>query len=345
MMQQMGAGISAADLIRYRQSSNWKDGKFQNLETTIMELKAQKIPGLIYQQFFTNGGRRPSQVWELPQFDYNQFLNPEGGVGFVWFGHSALLLNIRGYIIFIDPMMGGNAAPISPFPVPRFTGSLLSIIDQLPPIDLILISHDHYDHLDFHSIQKLRSKSNSYVTALGVGRHLKKWGIAAEHIHEMDWWDDKEVGNIKITYTPGRHFSGRGLTDRAKSLWGGWVIQTNKEKIWFSGDSGYGSHFAEIGKQLGPFDLGFIECGQYNPMWHQIHMYPEESVAAALEAGVQKAMPVHWGSFALALHHWKEPVDRFVEEAQKRRLDFVVPRQGEVIKQDSFLHEDWWNHF
>ena len=345
MIQQMGAAVSASDIKRYSQSAHWKEGKFQNLETTIMELKAHKIPGLIYKQFFTNGGRRPKGVWELPVFDKAQFLKGDAEISFVWFGHSALLLNVRGYIIFIDPMMGGNAAPISPFPVPRFTGSLLSTIDLLPSIDLVLISHDHYDHLDFHSIQKLKGKTKKFITALGVGRHLKKWGIDGDSIEEMDWWESHGVNNITITYTPGRHFSGRGLTDRAKSMWGGWVIQSGTEKIWFSGDSGYGSHFAEIGKRLGPFDFGFMECGQYNPMWHQIHMYPEESVLAALEAGVQRAMPVHWGSFALAMHPWKEPVDRFVEEAQKRRLDFVVPRQGEVIKLDSVFREDWWNHF
>lgn len=342
MIQQMGAAVSASDIKRYSQSAHWKEGKFQNLETTIMELKAHKIPGLIYKQFFTNGGRRPKGGWELPVFDKAQFLKGDAEISFVWFGHSALLLNVRGYIVLIDPMFSDNAAPVSPFPVNRFSHSIFHVIDQLPQVDLVLISHDHYDHLDHASIMRLKLKANQFYVALGVGRHLIKWGIDPHRITEFDWWQQVEAGILNIIFTPSRHFSGRGLTDRAKSLWGGWVIQTVQEKIWFSGDGGYGKHFAEIGKRMGPFDLGFIECGQYNEMWHQIHMYPEEAVIAALEAGVRKAMPVHWGSFALAMHHWKEPVDRFVDKAMKSNLATILPIQGAPASLHNVLNGAWW---
>ena len=344
-MKQMGAGPGVKDIERYQKSTHWSEGKFQNLEFTTMNIKAKDVPSLIYKQFFTNGGRRPEQRWQLPEWESQVTENNGEGIEYIWFGHSNLLIRNNGKTILIDPMFGDDAAPISPFGVPRFSHSIFSVLDKIPQVDLVLISHDHYDHLDYHSILKLKSKVKHFFVALGVGRHLIKWGIAPDKIKEFDWWDAVEHDTMEITFTPSRHFSGRGLTDRAKSLWGGWVIDNGSKKIWFSGDGGYGKHFETIGNKLGPFDLGFMECGQYNPLWHQIHMYPEEAVMAAIEAGVKKAIPVHWGSFALAMHHWKEPADRFVEETQKRNLAFVVPSQGELIKPDSDFREDWWRKF
>ena len=342
MIHQFGTLPGKQHKERYSQSLNWKDGKFQNLEFTTMDIKASKIPGLMYRQFFVKGGRMPGQSWSIDGWKSALDVNNSDEVTYVWFGHSTLMMNINGFIVLIDPMFGDNAAPVSPFPVKRFSESIFNVVDLLPEVDLVLISHDHYDHLDHGSIVKLRAKSKQFYVALGVGRHLIKWGVDANRIKEFDWWEEAQAGTLKITFTPSRHFSGRGLTDRARSLWGGWVLDTGCEKIWFSGDGGYGKHFEEIGRRLGPFDLGFIECGQYNEMWHKIHMYPEESVVAALEAGVKRAMPVHWGSFALAMHHWKEPVDRFVEEAQKRGLDFMVPRQGDISLIAGNSSEAWW---
>ena len=217
-----------------------------------------------------------------------------------------------------------------------------SLIDDFPDIDLIVISHDHYDHLDYDSILKLKDKAKQFYVALGVKRHLVSWGINPEIINEFDWWEESFFENIKITFTPTRHFSGRGLTDRAKSFWGGWVFKTEEENIWFSGDSGYGTHFTEIGKRLGPFDVAFMECGQYNENWHQIHMYPEESVQAAIDAKVQNMMPVHWAGFALAQHSWQEPVERFVEKASVEKLNFVVPKIGELFNAKTSNYSESW---
>ena len=164
--------------------------------------------------------------------------------------------------LLIDPMLGGNTTPIAPIANKRFSENTLQLIDGFPEIDLLLLTHDHYDHLDFDSIQKLKHKTQKYFVALGIKRHLVRWGVAPDLITEFDWWDNQSFENINITFTPTRHFSGRGLTDRNKSLWGGWAFENKNENIWFSGDGGYGQHFKEVGKRLGPFDFGFMECGQ-----------------------------------------------------------------------------------
>lgn len=342
MIHHFGALPGKQQKERYSQSVNWKDGKFQNLEFTTMDIKASKIPALMYRQFFTKDGRMPGQSWPIDGWASALDVTQNDKVTYVWFGHSTLLMNFNGFIVLIDPMFGDNAAPVSPFPVKRFSVSIFNVIDILPVVDLVLISHDHYDHLDHGSIVKLKAKTKQFYVALGVGRHLVKWGVDAHRITEFDWWQESAAGPLNITFTPSRHFSGRGLTDRARSLWGGWVLATADQKIWFSGDGGYGKHFAEIGRRLGPFDLGFIECGQYNEMWHQIHMYPEEGVTAALEAGAGKVMPVHWGSFALAMHHWKEPVDRFVEAAIRSGLPLVLAAQGSPFTTRIDINDAWW---
>ena len=250
---------------------------------------------------------------------------------------------MAGTTILIDPMFGSDAAPTAPFSVRRFSKRTLPILDELPSVDLVLLTHDHCDHLDFASIKKLRKKTSHFFVALGVARHLVHWGIDAACITEFDWWDTKPFGGLSVTFTPTRHFSGRGLTDRAKSLWGGWALQSKRENIYFSGDSGYGPHFKEVGRKLGPFDFGMMECGQYNENWHQIHMFPEESVQAALDAKVEKAMPVHWGGFALAQHSWKEPVQRFRAEATAKGLNISTPGLGELFEIGENRVSTWWD--
>jgi L-ascorbate metabolism protein UlaG (beta-lactamase superfamily) len=344
-MKQFGGKLTQLNLNRYASSPNWKDGKFQNLEETTMAISIQSIPKLLYQQFYDNKGRIPGRDISVLPFDKDSFLQPSDKAKIIWFGHSVLLMRINNKTLLIDPMFGPDAAPSAPFSVKRFSANTLSIIDALPPIDLMLITHDHYDHLDLVSINKLKSKTAHYYTALGVARHLSHWGINSEDITEFDWWDQKLFHDIEITFTPSRHFSGRGLSDRAKSLWGGWVFKANNENIYFSGDGGYGKHFKEVGKQLGPFDFGIMECGQYHELWHQIHMYPEESILAAIDACVGKTMAVHWGAFALAPHTWKDPINRFVQYAEKLKLELITPRIGEQFVISQKINSSWWNEY
>jgi L-ascorbate metabolism protein UlaG (beta-lactamase superfamily) len=192
------------------------------------------------------------------------------------------------------------------------------------------MSHDHYDHLDYQSIQKLKHKTNHFYTALGVAKHLRRWGIDNSKITEMDWQDEIQIDGVKLIFTESRHFSGRRFSDRFKCLWGGWIIAAGDKKIYWSGDGGYGLHFKEIGEKYGPFDIGFMECGQYNPNWKDIHLTPEESVQAALDAKVKTAMPVHCMGFALAMHPWQEPLEKFYAAAAEYKLKTTAPKIGAI---------------
>jgi len=341
LKKQFGGKLTDELTERYNQSKNWKKDKFLNLEETSMSVNFWDIPKLLYKQFTDKEKREPAKPLPIASFDKAAFLLDDVSFKYIWYGHSVLLMRMNGKTILIDPMLGPNASPIAPFKTKRFSENTLDLIDDFPEIDLLLMSHDHYDHLDYDSIQKLKSKTKQYFVALGVKRHLVSWGIDAELITEFDWWNESVISDINITFTPSRHFSGRGLTDRSKSLWGGWAFKTDTANIWFSGDSGYGNHFKEIGKKLGPFNFGFIENGQYNEKWHQIHMFPNESIQAAIDGRVKKSMPVHWAGFALAQHDWTEPAEQFKEEAKRKQLEATFPKLGE-LHTIADTNGPWW---
>ena len=341
--KQFGGKVTKELIEEYQKSDNWYKGCFQNLEETNVDMSARKLPSILYKQLFTKKNRAPDSAIPVISFDERLFLEPSDKAKMIWYGHSVLLLRMKEVNILIDPMLGEDTTPIAPVSNKRFSTGTLSLIDDFPPIDLMVITHDHYDHLDYASIQKLKNITSRFFVAMGVKRHLVAWGVEPSIITEFDWWEDEEFAGIKITFTPTRHFSGRGLTDRMKTLWGGWLFHTSEEKIWFSGDGGYGDHFKEIGKRLGPFDFAFMECGQYNDDWKPIHLFPEESIQAAMDVGVAKVMPVHWGGFDLSYQHtWKEPVEEFIHNAQKQNVDFSLPRIGEIFTVNSILQDHWW---
>ncbi|NMM47529.1 MBL fold metallo-hydrolase [Marinigracilibium pacificum] len=340
---QFGKSVRKKDLIKFKNSPNWDGEKFVNLSETTMNINLQKLPGLLKQNFTNKKIRTPAMPLEVIPFDKNHFLNIQNSPGFAWYGHSVLLMRLNDQNILIDPMFGEDASPIAPFKTKRFSENTLNIIDQLPNLDAVFITHDHYDHLDLRSIKKLTAKVSKWFVALGVSRHLEKWGVDKDKIKEFDWWDSTNFKDIKITFTPSRHFSGRGLLDRAKSLWGGWVFQTDNHSVYWSGDGGYDTHFKEVRKKFGSFDVGFMECGQYNEHWHQIHMYPEEAIQAAIDSNVKTAIPVHWGGFALALHSWKDPIERFVSQAKQDGVNIYTPSLGEIFSFNEFdNHNLWW---
>lgn len=344
--KQFGGRVTKELIREYEHSENWKNGSFQNLEHTPVVGKITDLPRILYKQLSKNVSREPKQPLPLKAFDKNSFLTDSEKAKFIWYGHSAILMRMAGLNILIDPMLGQDTTPIAPIPTKRFSKNTLELIDDFPEIDLLLMTHDHYDHLDYASIQKLKSKTKHYFVALGVKRHLVSWGVQPDLITEFDWWQSQKIGEIEITFTPTRHFSGRGLTDRSKTLWGGWVFHSKNENIWFSGDGGYGTHFREIGNRLGPFDFAFMECGQYNDDWRPIHLFPEEAIQAAIDAGAQKAMPVHWGGFNLSYQHtWKEPADVFVKTAIEQNFDFALPNLGEIFNTDTILQSKWWEKF
>ena len=262
-------------------------------------------------------------------------------VRFIWFGHSTLLLEIDGKRILIDPVFSDYASPI-PGIVKRFQAPVFSI-DDIKDIDMVLISHDHYDHLDYETISRLKKHKLTYIVPLGVGAHLEYWGIERDKIIELDWWDKTKFKGLILTCAPAQHFSGRGLINRNTTLWASWVIKGDQQNIYFGGDSGYSKHYKEIGKRLGPFDISFLENGAYNLDWKSVHQLPEEGVQASLDLKSKIMVPVHWGMFDLALHSWYEPIQRVSSEAEKKGVVIIAPKLGQLISTKfEYKQESWW---
>lgn len=344
---QMGGESSEADLKKYETGTNFKEGKFFNETETNMDMGFKN--GIKTMLQFIQGVKDGKPAFSIPvQGIDSLFLEKtKQEHKIIWFGHSAFLLQIDSLNVLIDPMFGDVPAPHPTLGSKRYSDSLPIEIDKLPQIDVMIISHDHYDHLDYGSIQKLKGKTNLFYVPLGVGAHFKEWGVPDENIVEFNWWEQQSLGSLNFVFTPSRHFSGRGLTDRFSTLWGSWVIQSSEKSIYFSGDSGYGDHFSEIGNKYGPFDFAMIECGQYNEKWADIHMTPEESAQAGIDLQAKVAMPIHWGAFTLSLHSWTDPVERIITKAKELNLSLITPEIGEVIKIDSLIQEDlnrWWEN-
>lgn len=321
-------------------SPNYVKGSFQNLSPTPM-----KPEGISYwkmmREFFKKHpdtappGKIPSVRTDLKSLRTKEPL-------LVWFGHSSYFLSIENRNFLVDPVFSGNAAPLS-FMVKAFPGSNSYKAEDMPPIDHLILTHDHYDHLDFKTIRKLKNKVNHVICSLGVGAHLKYWGLDENRITELDWGESLELDDqIKITAAPARHFSGRGIK-RGQSFWSSFILKTGSHNLYLGGDSGYDSHFAEIGKKYGPFDLAILESGQYNTMWPLIHMMPEEMVQAAVELKAKKILPVHWGKFRLSMHPWNEPVKRVIKKAEELNVTVLTPRIGEPVLLDQhFSSTCWW---
>lgn len=257
-----------------------------------------------------------------------------------WFGHSSYFLQIHNKNILVDPVFSGHASPFS-FSVNSFDGTNIYSVDDFPEIDILLISHDHYDHLDYKTIKKLIPKVKSVITSLGVGSHLEKWGYDPKIIHELDWWEEIKLNDLKFTATPSRHFSGRGLK-RNLTLWSSFVLETKDKTLYLGGDSGYDAHFKKIGDKWKSFDLAILECGQYNLAWHYIHMLPDEVVQAAKDLNTKILMPVHWGKFALAFHPWNESITSVMDHAEKQQIPLLSPGIGETIEINDPYLNTWW---
>lgn len=245
-------------------------------------------------------------------------------------GHSTVLIRLDNQWILTDPVFSKRASPVQWAGPRRFHAPPIELED-LPAIDIVVISHDHYDHLDKASVQALRHKTRLFLTPLGVGRYLREWGIPADRVIELDWWDSRQIGSLNLIATPAQHFSGRGLLDRDRTLWASWVIQGTTQRIFFSGDSGYFGGFKVIGERFGPFDVTLIETGAYHPLWRAIHMLPEESVQAHLDLQGRLMVPIHNSTFDLALHDWYEPMERVMSAARETGIQLALPLMGEAL--------------
>lgn len=341
MFKRLGKAPAGKRLEKIKKEENFRNGSFHNLEPTAVSPKDVSTIKVL-KEFVT----RPSSVTpskELP-FKKTDLLDlPKDKISVVWFGHSSYLINYRGFIILVDPVFSGNASPVKFFGK-AFKGTNIYNITDFPEIDLLLITHDHYDHLDYPFIKNIKDKVKKVVTSLGVGAHLELWGMPNDKITELGWQDEIRINkNLQITALPSRHFSGRS-TKRFNTLWSSFALIWEDVRVYVGGDSGYSPQFKEIGEQFEGFDLAFLECGQYSEYWPQIHMMPEETVKAAMDLKAKVLFPVHWGKFVLSIHPWNEPVKRMVAEAKKSKQNFVSPLIGETyILGENFDQNDWWN--
>ncbi|WPP49865.1 MBL fold metallo-hydrolase [Catalinimonas niigatensis] len=339
-----GGAPSELQKERYTQSGHFQDGKFINQITTTMDMSVRDYVGLTMEYLRGTPNSKPAVPLPVLPLDSTGIINkPDESTRLTWFGHSAILLELEGKNILIDPMLGESPSP-HPWLGSKRYGELPIEVEQLPHLDAVIISHDHYDHLDYGSIQKLKDKVDKFYTPLGVGTHLEAWGVEKSKIHELNWWEEILHGQITFVCTPARHFSGRGLQDRNKTLWASWVIISAKDTIYFSGDSGYGPHFKEIGERYGPFAFAMMECGQYDTRWEAIHMLPEQTVQAALDVRADLIMPIHWGAFTLAMHSWTDPIERVTKQAQAMSVNIATPKIGEpiILNQTNFPNSSWW---
>lgn len=298
---------------------------------------------MLREYFFGDQQRIPESPLPQERVDPVAFLDPDDQVKFVWLGHSTFLLRLDDRTILVDPVFGDYAGPVPLFGR-RFQAPLQSPAD-LPEPDVIVISHDHYDHLEMETMQHYADRNVQFVVPLGVGAHLEGWGVPASSITELDWWQDHDISGIRFTCTPARHFSGRRGMEGNDTLWASWAIRGQHQNIFYSGDSGYGPHYKEIGDRLGPFDLTFLENGQYNVQWKSIHQMPEEAVQAHLDLRGDAMVPVHWGMYELSFHDWYEPIVRVRRSATERDVHLLSPRPGQLARpEDPRLQTPWWEN-
>ena len=335
-----GSNPSGKYVETIKASPNYKGGVFQNLSHTESLVKGASFLKIMWR--FFNKPKNTAPPKSLPSVKTDLRSLPNDKPAIVWFGHSSYFIGINGKNILVDPVLSGHASPFS-FTGKSFKGSDVYTVNDFPDIDILILTHDHYDHLDYNTVRKLRSKTKIICTSAGVGSHLRYWGIDPAITFEFDWWDSKIVsGDITVIAAPARHFSGRSFV-RNKTLWSSFILKTAGYSIYIGADSGYDSHFKVIGDKYGPFDIALLECGQYNEWWPFIHMMPEQTVIASIDLKAKVMMPVHWGKFALGLHPWDEPVSRAVAKAHELNVRCTTPMIGKpVILSDSLPAKQWW---
>jgi L-ascorbate metabolism protein UlaG (beta-lactamase superfamily) len=335
----VGASPSRVRRGRVTESPQYRDGTFQNRVTTSVTPANLTSGHTLRELLFGGKDRKPSGP--IPTLPAQPPVDAEG-LHVTWYGHASALVEIEGARVLLDPVWGERCSPV-PFAGPRRLHEPPVAVDELPPVDAVVISHDHYDHLDLPTVRALTElQSAPFLVPLGVGAHLAKWGVPAERIIELDWDEHVSIAGIRLTVTAARHFSGRRLA-RNYTLWGSWVLAGERHRLFYTGDSGYFDGYAEIGERYGPFDAALVQIGAYDASWPDIHMTPEEAIAAHLDVRGGLLIPVHWGTFVLAFHPWGEPVDRLWREAKARDVRLAVPRPGERVDvSDPPAVSGWW---
>ena len=311
-----GSAPRGERLAEMQRSEHWRDGKFRN--------NLSRVDGNIFRafaEFFFGGGkaRKPKAPLPIdPRQESDYATRPSSGLRLTWLGHSTTLVEIGQATILIDPIFSERASPVS-FAGPRRFHIPPLELEALPTLDAVVISHDHYDHLDEGTIKRLLGGEHLFITPLGVGAHLAGWGVEERRIVELDWWESQRVLDVDVTCTPSRHFSGRSpfFHDQYRTLWAGFAFASKTRRVFYSGDTALHPEFRDIGERLGPFDVTLMETGAYNQMWADVHLGPEQAVIAHQLVRGRVMIPVHWGSFDLALHSWTEPVERVIAAAER----------------------------
>ena len=335
----LGRQPSGERLARLEQSPQFVDGRFVN---TLPAQNDGPSFEAIKEWFFGDKTLREPQA-PLPVIERvaADFATPSDDLRITWFGHSSMLIELDGRRILTDPVWGDYASPGPLFGVKRFYSPPIPLGD-LPPLDAVVLSHDHYDHLNEETIRALAERVPRFIAPLGLGAHLEYWGVPPERIVELDWWEQVDVAGVTVVCTPARHFSGRHLTDRNATLWASWSMLGETQRVFFSGDTALFPGFEDIGARLGPFDVTMMEVGAYNASWSDVHMGPEQAVVAHQMVRGRQMMPIHWGTFNLAFHGWTEPVERLLVAAEAAGIDVAVPRPGETLRTPLPATPRWW---
>jgi L-ascorbate metabolism protein UlaG (beta-lactamase superfamily) len=337
---QFGGKSGGSSLIRIQNSPNYSKGKFHNTVPTSMAIGPRDFFAMIKDQFSAEENRQPESI--IDNLPLN--LTDRADDQIAWLGHSSIFVQVDGIRMLVDPFISKRASMLSFIGPKTFQIKHEYSIAELGQIDLVLITHDHYDHLDYAAIKVLKELNPAFFVPLGIGAHLEKWGIPAENITELDWWEDQQIGNGPLlTAVPGRHFSGRGIFDRNRTLWAAWVVKGSKSNILLGGDSGYFNGFKEIGSRLGPFDVCLLECGAYSKYWSSIHMFPKETLQAAIDLQAEVLLPIHWGKISLSLHGWQQPINELLQAASLTEMNIAIPQIGETWFLDEEIpYNTWW---
>lgn len=333
-----GSLPSKKDIFNYsKRSNNLKKSKFKNIN----KFKVMSKGIDTYKDRKTNKGVKPKD--ELPFKMYEYIKQKNNDILITWFGHSSILIGMNNMNILIDPIFDKRSSPFS-FLGPKRYSKIPVQIDKLPNIDILIITHNHYDHLSYKTTKLLDKKVGRYIVPLGVDADLEKFRIDKPKIKNMAWWEETNINGLKIACLPAKHFSGRFIVDSNKTLWASFIIQNNNFTIFDSGDTGYDNHFKKIQKKYGKIDLAILDGAQYNEKWHNAHMFPEETVKAAIDLQANITMLNHFGAFVLSNNSWDEAIDRFVRRAKEEKIEYVTPILGETfyIKDYKQHQKEWW---
>ena len=345
MIKSLGSKPNGARLERMRASPLWSGERFANVHPIMPGLRDPNAAMPTLGDFLYGGERRVPRG-PLPSMNPldGWAKRPDGGLRSTWLGHSTVLIEIDGLRVLTDPVWGPRASP-SRFAGPKRFQPVPVSLHALPPVDLVIVSHDHYDHLDYPTINELAKHDVPFVTSLGVGAHLEAWGVRRERIVELDWWESYRLPNAGLTVTaaPSQHFSGRGMKDRNTTLWSSMVIRTERHAVFFGGDGGLTTEYRTMRERLGPFDLVMLEVGAFHPAWGDIHLGPANALKALEMLGGGPFLPVHWGTFCLAMHAWDQPAEELLELGSKAGAQLVMPRLGEpIVPAHAEKVRPWW---